>query len=30
VIDLKPFSFSNAELTSLLQPPHVTPVMPAT
>jgi hypothetical protein len=29
-MDLKPGSVPNAELTSLLQPPHVTPVIPAT
>ena len=29
VMDWKPSSLPNAELTSLLQPPHVTPVMPA-
>jgi hypothetical protein len=29
-MDLKPESFLNAELTLALQPPQVTPVMPAT
>jgi hypothetical protein len=28
-MDLKPLRLPNAELTSFLQPPHVTPVMPA-
>ena len=30
LMDLKPESFLNAELTLALQPPQVTPVMPAT